>query len=402
MAWNQPGGNGNKDPWGDRGNQQGPPDLDEVLKKLQAWLGRTFGGGKPTGGKPTASGGGFSLPGGRGLLLIVLVLLIGWAISGVYIVDPPEQGVVLRFGKYVRSTGPGPHWLPKFIEDVEKVNVQRISQQEIGFRTGAGGSGSVAHESLMLTEDENIVDLKFAVQYRIKEPAAWLFNVLDPDNTLRQATESSVREIVGRNTMDFVLTEGRNAVAVEARELTQEILDNYGTGLLITSVNMQDAQPPKEVQEAFFDAVKAREDEERFKNEARAYREDILPKARGDANAIRQRAEAYKEQVIAASEGETARFLNVLSEYQRAPEVTRERLYLDAIESVMARSSKVLLDAPDTNSLMYLPIDRLLSKGATGALGSASGSAYNPDATLENYGTQGARQRDDARGRTRE
>lgn len=402
MAWNQPGGNGSKDPWGDRGSKQGPPDLDEVLKKLQAWLGRTFAGGKPSGGKPAVPGGGFSLPGGRGLLLIVLVLLIGWGLWGIYIVDPPEQGVVLRFGKYNRTTEPGPHWLAKFIDDVEKVNVQRISQQEIGFRTGAGGSGSVAHEALMLTEDENIVDLKFAVQYRIKDPAAWLFNVLDPDNTLRQATESSVREIVGRNTMDFVLTEGRNAVAVEARELTQQILDGYGTGLLITSVNMQDAQPPKEVQEAFFDAVKAREDEERFKNEARAYREDILPRARGDANAIRQSAEAYKAQVVAESQGETARFLEIFNQYERAPVVTRERLYLDAIQSVMARSSKVLLDARDSNSLMLLPIDRILSKGGASALDGSSGAIFDQDVTIENYGAQGARQRDDARGRTRQ
>ena len=402
MAWNQPGGNGSKDPWGDRGNQQGPPDLDEVLKKLQAWLGRTFGGSKTGGGKPATPGGGFSLPGGRGLLLIVAVLFVGWLLAGIYIVDPPEQGVVLRFGKYLRTAPPGPHWLPKFIDDVEKVNVQRISQEEIGFRTGAGGSGSVANEALMLTEDENIVDLKFAVLYRIKDPAAWLFNVLGPDNTLRQATESSVREIVGRSTMDFVLTEGRNAVAVEARELTQEILDAYGTGLLITSVNMQDAQPPKEVQEAFFDAVKAREDEERFKNEARAYREDILPRARGDANAIRQQAEAYKAQVVAASEGETARFLKVLAEYKRAPEVTRERLYLDAIESVMGRSSKVLLNAPGSNNLMFLPIDRMLGQGSSGVVGDSSRAIFGQDVPMEEFGTQGTRQRDDARGRTRE
>lgn len=401
MAWNQPGGNGSKDPWGDRGNQQGPPDLDEVLKKLQAWLGRTFGGSKTGGGKPATRGGGFSLPGGRGLLLIVAVLFVGWLLAGIYIVDPPEQGVVLRFGKYLKTTGPGPHWFPKFIDDVEKVNVDRISQEEIGFRS-AGGGGSVANESLMLTEDENIVDLKFAVQYRIKDPAAWLFNVLDPDNTLRQATESSVREIVGRSTMDFVLTEGRNAVAVEARELTQEILDSYGTGLLITSVNMQDAQPPKEVQEAFFDAVKAREDEERFKNEARAYREDILPRARGDANAIRQQAEAYKAQVVAASDGETARFLEVLAEYQRAPEVTRERLYLDAIESVMGRSSKVLLNAPGSNNLMFLPIDRMLGKGSSGVVGDSSRAIFGEDVPMEEFGTQGTRQRDDTRGRSRE
>ena len=403
MAWNQPGGNGSKDPWGDRGNQQGPPDLDEVLKKLQAWLGRTFGGSKTGGGKPATRGGGFSLPGGRGLLLIVAVLLRGLVARGNLHRRPTRarRGPAIR---QVPAHRPGQDRIgsPKFIDDVEKVNVDRISQEEIGFRSGAGGGGSVANESLMLTEDENIVDLKFAVQYRIKDPAAWLFNVLDPDNTLRQATESSVREIVGRSTMDFVLTEGRNAVAVEARELTQEILDSYGTGLLITSVNMQDAQPPKEVQEAFFDAVKAREDEERFKNEARAYREDILPRARGDANAIRQQAEAYKAQVVAASDGETARFLEVLAEYQRAPEVTRERLYLDAIESVMGRSSKVLLNAPGSNNLMFLPIDRMLGKGSSGVVGDSSRAIFGEDVPMEEFGTQGTRQRDDTRGRSRE
>lgn len=361
MAWNQPGGNGDRDPWGGGrgGGQQGPPDLDEVLRKLQASLGRVFGGGR-SGGGPGRGGGPLFGGGKKGILLIVLLVLVGWIVAGIYIVDPPEQGVVLRFGKYVRTTGPGPHWAPFLVETVEKVNVQQVRSEDIGFRRTPAGQSSVPHESLMLTEDEAIVDVKFTVQYRVNDPGAYLFNVVDPTTTLRQATEGAVREIVGKSDMDFVLTEGRDAVASEAEVLIQSILNDYGTGLNVTSVNMQSAQPPREVQDAFFDAVKAREDEERKKNQARAYAADILPKARGDANAIRERALAYQQRVVAAADGETDRFLNVLREYNKAPEVTRERLYLEAVESVMTNTSKVMLDVEGGNSLIYLPLDQLM------------------------------------------
>ncbi|MDX1433611.1 MAG: FtsH protease activity modulator HflK [Gammaproteobacteria bacterium] len=359
MAWNQPGGNGGRDPWGSRG-QQGPPDLDEALKKLQAQLGRIFGrrgrGGQPGGGGGLGTGGGLV-----GAGVIVVVLIAAWAISSFYIVDPAEAGVVLRFGKYHTTTGPGLHWAPRFIDSVEKVNIAEIRSQEIGFRSTGGGSNSVPNESLMLTEDENVIDIKFAVQYRVKDAQAYLFNVLEPDLTLRQATESAVREIVGRSGMDFVITEGRDAVAAEAETLIQEILDRYEAGLNITSVNMQDAQPPAQVQEAFFDAVKAREDQERIINEANAYKADIVPKARGDANAIREQAEAYRQRVIAAAEGDTSRFSQVLSEYEKAPEVTRERLYIETVEQVMANSTKVLVDLQGGNNLLFLPLDKLLS-----------------------------------------
>ena len=358
MAWNQPGGNGDKDPWG-RGRQQGPPDLDEALKKLQARLGGLFGGRRPGGGGGLKLGGG----GAKGLVALVLLVVLGWALLGIYIVDPPEQAVVLRFGQYVRTTGPGPHWIPRFIETYEKVNVQVVRSQEIGFRRTAGGTGttSVPRESLMLTQDENIIDIKFAVQYRVNDPAAYLFRVLDPDNTLRQATESAVREIVGKRGMDFVITEGRSEVAAEAEGMIQQILDGYGAGVFVTSVNMQSAQPPEQVQEAFFDAVKAREDEERSKNEARAYAANILPRARGEAEAVRERALAYEQRVVAAADGETDRFLKVLAEYRKAPDVTRSRLYLDTVESVLVNSSKVLVDLEGGNELIYLPVDRLLS-----------------------------------------
>ena len=364
MAWNQPGGDG-RDPWNDRGGKQGPPDLDEVLRNVQARLGQLFGGrvGRRLGGGTGGGGGGGGAKGASalGVGIVAALAVLAWGAYGIYVVDPAEAGVVLRFGQYVRITGPGPHWVPPFIESVEKVNVEVIRSQDIGFRTQGSNATKVAHESLMLTEDENIIDIQFAVQYRVKDPAEFLFNVVDPEITLRQATESAVREIVGRSGMYFVITEGRDAVAVEAQELIQVILDGYGAGLNVTSVNMQNAQPPAEVQEAFFDAIKAREDQERIINEANAYKADIVPKARGEGQAIMERAEAYRQRVIALSEGETSRFLQVLTEYHRAPEITRERLYLEAVESVMANSSKVLIDVQGGNNLMYLPLDRLLS-----------------------------------------
>lgn len=367
MAWNQPGGDG-RDPWNDRGGgPQGPPDLDEVLKKLQARLAQLFGGrtgGRGFGARGGGSGNGGGARGGGalGVGIVAALALLAWGAYGIYVVDPAEAGVVLRFGQYVRTTGPGPHWVPPFVESVEKVNVQVIRGQDIGFRTQGSSVTPVAHESLMLTEDENIIDIQFAVQYRVKDPGAFLFNVVDPEITLRQATESAVREIVGRSGMDFVITEGRDAVAAEAQVLIQEILDRYGSGLNVTSVNMQDAQPPAEVQEAFFDAIRAREDQERIINEANAYKADIVPKARGQAQRVMELAEAYRQQVIAQAEGETSRFLQVLTEYHRAPDITRERLYLEAVESVMANSSKVLVDVQGGNNLMYLPLDRLLSQ----------------------------------------
>lgn len=400
MAWNQPGGSGgrDRDPWGSRGGQQGPPDLDEVLKKLQSSLGRIFGGGG-SGGRGFRLGGG----GARGIGLIVLVLALIWGLAGIYIVDPPEQGVVLRFGKYLQTVGPGPHWLPYFIESVDKVNVNLVRSQDIGFRRSGGGTTAVPSEALMLTEDENIVDVQFTVQYRVKSPRNYLFNVLEPDMTLRQATESAVREVVGKSKMDFVLTEGRSAVAARAEELIQEILDRYGTGLIVTSVNMQSAQPPKEVQAAFADAVKAREDEERFKNEARAYAADILPKARGDANARRERALAYKQRVVAEAEGETDRFLKLLAEYEKAPKVTRDRLYIEAVESVLARTSKVLVDVKGGNNLLYVPLDKILAgRGVTSSAESNDVSSGDDSSTAGADQDQARRTRRlDVRGRDR-
>ena len=371
MAWNQPDGNGGgRDPWGNRGGQSGPPDLDELLGNLQRRLRGLFRGGSGGGG-----GGGGSRPGGggagkglraigtRGLGLIAALVVVGWGLAGIYIVEPAEEGVILRFGDYHDTTGPGPHWAPYLIDSVEKVNVEQIRRAEIGYRSEAGDQ-SVPPESLMLTRDENIVDVGFAVLYRIKDARNYLFQVRDPDLTLRQATESAIREVVGRNVMDFVLTDGRAVVAERVRELTQEILDRYRTGLLVASVNMQKAQPPDQVRDAFSDAVKAREDEERYKNEARAYAAEILPRARGDANAMLQQAEGYKQRVINEAQGDASRFTSVLDEYRKAPDVTRQRLYLDAMQGVLGSSTKVLIDVEGGNNLLYVPLDKLLTGGA--------------------------------------
>lgn len=407
MAWNQPNGGGSgRDPWGNRGGQSGPPDLDELLDNLQKRLRGLFRGG-PRGGAP--SGGGQSGGGGRGLgvlrslgsrgvALIVAILLVVWGLAGIFIVEPAEEGVVLRFGSYLETTGSGPHWAPYFIDSVEKVNVEQIRRAEIGYRSDAGGQ-SVPPESLMLTRDENIVDVQFAVLYRIKDARDYLFRVRDPDLTLRQATESAIREVVGRNVMDFVLTDGRAVVAEQVRERTQEILDRYETGLLVASVNMQKAQPPDQVRDAFSDAVKAREDEERYKNEARAYAAEILPKARGEANAMLERAEGYKQRVINEAQGDVSRFSSVLTEYSKAPEVTRQRLYLDAMQNVLANSTKVLLDVEGGNNLLYVPLDRLLTGG--GPEGRAEGSVSSFDGSGSGADGAGTGESGRSRGRSR-
>ena len=366
MAWNQPDGNGSgRDPWGSRGGQSGPPDLDELLGNLQRRLRGFFRGGSggAGGGRPGGVGQGFRSFGTRGIGLVIAILLVGWGLAGIYIVEPAEEGVVLRFGRYLETTGSGPHWVPYLIDSVEKVNVEQIRRAEIGYRSETGDQ-SVPPESLMLTRDENIVDVGFAVLYRVKDARNYLFRVRDPDITLRQATESAIREVVGRNIMDFVLTDGRAVVAERVRELTQESLDLYETGLQVTSVNMQKAQPPDQVQDAFSDAVKAREDEERYKNEARAYAAEILPRARGDANAMLQQAEGYKQRVINEAQGDASRFTSVLDEYRKAPEVTRQRLYLDAMQNVLGNSTKVLLDVEGSNNLLYVPLDKLLTGSA--------------------------------------
>jgi len=375
MAWNQEGPE-NKDPWGQGNGQQGPPDLDQVIRDLQKKLSGIFGKSSSRGGGGGGSGGGkgkgLSLGRTGGSLLAIVVVGL-WIASGFYVVDQSEQGVELRFGKFQEVKPAGLRWhMPYPIELVEIVNVQQVRTVEVGYRTREGSTTRdgttqlvlVPREALMLTADENIIDIQFAVQYNIRDPRDLLFKVSEPaDQVVRQATESAVREIVGRSSMDFVITGGRAEIAFETRELLQNILDRYQTGITVRAVEMQNAQPPAEVKDAFDDAVRAREDEERLKNEAEAYANDIIPKARGAAARIVQESEGYKESVIATSQGEASRFLQVLEEYNLAPGVTRDRLYLEAMEEVLSRSTKLVIDqGSNSNNVMYLPLDQLIRR----------------------------------------
>ncbi|EXJ16479.1 FtsH protease activity modulator HflK [Imhoffiella purpurea] len=348
MAWNEPGG-GNKDPWSGRpGDDQGPPDLDEVVRKLQERLGGLFGGGnRPSPEGPSDGGGRFS---SKAIGVVLVILALVWLASGIYIVEPAERGVVMRFGKYADTTGPGPHWhLPMPLERVIKVNVDEIS--------------TITHRAAMLTQDENIVEVELTVQSRIQDAADYLFQDQDPERTLNDATVTVVRVTIGQSKLDFVMTEGRGAVAVTIKERIQKLLDRYKTGLIVTSVNMQPAKPPEQVKAAFDDAIKAREDKERLENQAEAYANEVLPSARGNAARILADAKAYRDKIIAESEGESARFEAILNEYAKAPDVTRERLYIETMEQVLGENGKVLLDVQQGgNSLIYLPIDQLMKQ----------------------------------------
>jgi membrane protease subunit HflK len=338
MAWNEPGGD-KRDPWGGKGGSDGPPDLDELVRKLRDGINRLLGG---RGGK----GGGVSTGTPISFGFIVGVAVVAWALSGIYIVDPAERGVVLRLGQFKEITMPGPHWYARFIETVEKVNIDQVR--------------TVSHKAKILTKDENIIQVELAVQYQVKNAEDYLFQVRDPDYTLHEATESALREVIGGITMDSFLSGGRGDLVRQTKELLQTILDRYQTGLILTSVNLQDPQPPEEVQGAFQDAIKAQEDEVRFKNEAEAYARDIVPRARGDAKRMREEAGAYKDQIIAKAEGESSRFTQTLEEYRKAPEITRKRLYLETMEEVLANTSKVILQVNDASNLMYLPLDKLM------------------------------------------
>jgi membrane protease subunit HflK len=345
MGWNEPpDGNNGKDPWGNKGGKKnnggGPPDLDEIVRKMQEGLGGIFGKKSSNG---AGGGGSAALP-----TAFIFIALFAWlTFDSFYAIDEQERGVVLRFGEHVADLQPGLSLrFPRPIEKVIKVNVGQLR--------------SITHKASMLTQDENIVNVEVAVQWKIREPADFLFNLYAPAATLRQVTESAVREVIGKNELDFVLTEGRSEIAQRQEVLIQEIMDLYVSGIVIAKVEMQSAKPPEEVKAAFDDAIKAREDEQKSVNQAEAYRNDIIPKARGGAARLREEASGYKARVIAKAEGEASRFEQLLAEYQRAPEVTRQRLYLDAIESVLSSSSKVLMDSDSGNSLMYLPIDKLL------------------------------------------
>ena len=386
--------------WGNR-NNDGPPDLDEVLRQFSRKLNGLFGkSGKGDNQSPDFENKGLAV-----LPIIGLVAVI-WFATGFYIVDQGSRGVVLRFGKHVETTLPGPRWhMPYPIEGVTVVNMEQVRTIEVGYRSAEGGSSrsKELRESLMLTDDENIIDLQFAVQYNLKSVEETLFNNRSAEEAVRGIAETAIREIVGKSKMDFALYEGREEIAVRAKKLMQDVLDRYQTGINVVNVTMQNAQPPEQVQAAFDDAVKAGQDLERQKNEGQAYANDVIPKARGTAARLLEEAAGYKLRVENEAMGNASRFDQILAQYQRAPEVTRQRMYIDAQEQILSSVSKVVVDQKGGNSLLYLPLDKLLSAtGATAPNANAAQSAPVPATTLPELDTSTQRSRDAFRSRDRE
>ncbi|MEH0688527.1 FtsH protease activity modulator HflK [Vibrio cholerae] len=378
MAWNEPGNNnGNNgrdnDPWGNnnRGNKggrdQGPPDLDEVFSKLSQKLGGKFGG--KGGGKGPSIGGGGAI--GFGIIAAIAVAI--WFFAGFYTIGEAERGVVLRLGKYDRVVDPGLNWRPRFIDEVTPVNVQAIR--------------SLRSSGLMLTKDENVVTVAMDVQYRVAEPYKYLFRVTNADDSLRQATDSALRAVIGDSLMDSILTSGRQQIRQSTQETLNGIVDSYDMGLVIVDVNFQSARPPEQVKDAFDDAIAAREDEERFIREAEAYKNEILPKATGRAERLKKEAQGYNERITNEALGQVAQFEKLLPEYQAAPEVTRNRLYLDAMEEVYTRSSKVLIDSESSGNLLYLPIDKLAGQDQVSTKRSTKSSSSYDQIELESQRT---------------
>ena len=370
--WGNQGNDDGKRDDGKRGGNQGPPDLEDIWRDFNQRLAGMLGGRR--GGRNSGGGGngGPQMPqisfrqfgGGIGALLVLI--LVVWLASGFYIVDANQRGVVLRFGQYAQTTEPGLRWrLPYPIESNEIVDLTGVRTVEVGYR--GSERNKVLREALMLTDDENIINIQFAVQYILSSPENYIFNNRFPDDSVIQAAETAMREIVGRSKMDFVLYEGREQIAATAHALMQTILDRYDTGILISRVTMQNAQPPEQVQAAFDDAVKAGQDRERLRNEGEAYANDVIPRARGTASRLIEEGNAYRERVVANAEGDASRFSQVLTEYRRAPEVTRERLYLETMQQVMSNTSKVMIDAKGNGNLLFLPLDKLMQASGRGA-----------------------------------
>ncbi|MCE3253572.1 MAG: HflK protein [Cellvibrio sp.] len=361
MAWNEPGKD--KDPWGGRDggkNNDGPPDLDEAFKKLQDKLNGIFGGG--SGGGRSSGGTNF----GPLIVIAAIIALVFYVGAGVYQVDAKERAVVLKFGAFSEIKTEGLNWNAPFITEVYIVNVT--------------GERQYPSRGLMLTEDESIVELPITVQFNVSDVRAYVLNVKDPEVSLRHATDSAVRHVIGSTELNQVLSEGRQAIAAEVKQRLQTYMDSYGAGIQVINVNIQEARPPEEVRSAFDDVIKAKEDEARLKNQAQAYANGIIPEARGRAQRMIEEAEAYKAEVIARAEGESDRFENLLTEYKRAPEVTRQRLYLETMESVMKNSSKVMVDVEGGNNMLYLPLDRMGSRSPV-AEPQAQTDSFNSRAT---------------------
>ncbi len=371
--------------WGNdpgRGGRNGPPDLDELWrdfnKRLSGILGKKGGGaGGDDGGSrmPNLTPGQF----GGGIGLLIALVAVVWLASGFYIVDASQRGVVLTLGKYSETTEPGLRWrLPWPIQTHEVVNLTGVRTIEIGYR--GSEKNKVLKEALMLTDDENIVSVQFAVQYLLKDPKAYLFNNRQPDDAVTQAAETAIREVVGKSKMDYVLYEGRDVIAANTQKTMQEILDRYDTGIQIRAVTMQSTQPPEQVQAAFDDAVKAGQDRERQKNEGEAYANDVIPRARGTASRLLQEAEGYRARLVATAEGEAARFAKLQSEYAKAPEVTRQRLYLETMQQIFANTSKVMIDAKGSGNLLYLPLDKLMQQAAANPAPAEAPTVERPSA----------------------
>ena len=382
------GSNGDKRPEKPSGNNDGPPDLDQLWRdfnqRVAGLLGRKGGGGSDGGN----GGGGFNRGdvkgAGIGVGVIAVIVAFLWLASGFFIVQEGQTAVVTTFGRYSHTTLPGFNWRwPYPIQGHEIVNMSQVRTAEIGYR------GSVRNkqlkESLMLTDDENIIDIQFAVQYKLKNAAEWLFNNRDPDDSVRQVAETAIREIVGRSKMDFVLYEGREKVALDVSQRMQQILDRYKSGVQITNVTMQGVQPPEQVQAAFDDAVKAGQDRERLKNEGQAYANDVIPRASGAASRLLEEAEAYRSRVVANAEGDASRFTQVQEAYAKAPAVTRDRMYIETMQQIFANTTKVMVDAKSGSNLLYLPLDKLIQQSGSDAA-PAAGKQQAPAATQPSLG----------------
>lgn len=400
MASNDPGwGSG-----GNRGNKNdGPPDLDELMRDLTRKLNQLFGKSNKAPAEPSPTPRPMN-SGGMGAVAGLIFFI--WLATGFYIVDQGKRGVVLRFGKLVETTMPGPRWhIPYPVESVDVVNLEQVRTVEVGYRGhGEGGAGRSreVHEALMLTDDENIIDLQFAVQYNLKSPEDALFNNRSNEEGVRGIAETAIREVVGKSRMDFVLYEGRTEVAQRVKVLMQEVLDRYQSGINVVSVTMQNAQPPEQVQAAFDDAVKAGQDLERQKNEGQAYANDVIPKARGHAARLMEEANGYKQRVINEAQGNASRFSQVLAQYEKAPEVTRSRLYIESQEQILSNTSKVLVDQKSGNgSLLYLPLDKLMGQPAAAQPVAAPSVAPSQPSTPDAAETL-IRSRDALRSRERE
>ncbi len=389
--------------WGKRRGNSGPPDLEDIMRTFNQKINEIFGrkgggdGGDDEGG---SNGRNPNRHGGGGIAIVLVLLLVAWIGSGFYIVDEGQRGVVLRFGKHVDTTLPGLRWhIPSPIEKVESVNISQVRTVEIGYRNNV--RSKVLKEALMLTDDENIIDIQFAVQYILNSPEDFLFTNRDPESTVLQVAETAIRQVIGTSKMDFILYEGREEVAARTTELMQTILDRYQIGISINRVTMQNAQPPEQVQAAFDDAVKAGQDRERQRNEGQAYANDVIPRARGGAARLLEESEGYKQRVISAAEGDASRFEQVLVEYAKAPDVTRERMYIDTVQQILSNTSKILINQEKGGgNLLYLPLDKLIQSDS-GAARSSSGTKSQND-TQEFSSDVTSRSRESFRSRERE